>query len=132
MLNSVSICPQCAEEIRIRDMSNHVENLVSFLFWIFSFGVIFSISQCPQRLIFCIHDDCALGKNGCVLSDDNEEIAQPEPQLLAHLLDHHLKFECTSSQVKRHFLLIERSRVRNPYPRPWGISIECVDEIETE
>lgn len=89
--------------------------------------------------MFCIHDDCIYGKKGRIFADATEEILeddveegtgganadQVEPQIPAHLLSHHLKYECTSKGVKQRFLLIERSRQRHPYPRPWGICIDC-------
>jgi hypothetical protein len=66
-----------------------------------------------------------------VLENDAEEgndgatSNEAQPQIPVHLLSHHLKYECTSKAVKQRFLLIERSRQRHSYPRPWGICIDC-------
>lgn len=59
----------------------------------------------------CSYSDCSLGAG------------RGEASIPAHLLQHHLRFECDSAARKQRFLLVERARRRVLYPRPWGITV---------
>jgi len=71
------------------------------------------LNECPHRLVACRYLDCGLGR---------------VPSIQAHLLQHHLRFECDSPSRKERFMLVERARQRVNYPRPWGIPVSLTED----
>jgi hypothetical protein len=97
-------CNLCSEEVKLRYYERHQQE------------------ECTHRNVFCPNDDCSYGKYPLrkTAMTTQEEIL---PRLSAHLLSHHLKYDCDSFAIKNRCILIERGRGRTQYPRPWGIAV---------
>ena len=86
-------CTLCSENVPQRDMAVHqlnevfpvLKTIIFFIMCLIFPSCCVVLTQCPHRLVACRYLDCGLGR---------------VPSIQAHLLQHHLRFECDSPSRK--------------------------------